>query len=54
MARTLRLLGMTIVLVTSLATAVSARERGAIFWASVVVGLVAAFGVWRILKEPAP
>ena len=52
MTQMLRLLGVGIVLVTSLTTALSTPVRGAIFWASIVIGIAAAIAAWRVLKEP--
>lgn len=53
MAQRLRLLGMFVVLVTSVVTAVSTGERW-LFWVSIALALAAAAGAWRVLKEPAP
>lgn len=52
MTRMVRLLGVGLVLVTSLATAVSARERGVLFWAAIVLGIAATIAIRRILREP--
>ena len=48
MTRMLRLLGVSTVLVTSVITALSARTRGAIFWASIVISIAAAIAAWRL------